>query len=66
MMEVSLNGQARLFKNVSTLNDLVSQLELSGKFAVELNQNIIPRSEYAETPVHAGDKIEIVEAIGGG
>ncbi len=65
-MEVLLNGDSHSIDETSTIENLITSLKLSGKFAIEINQHIIPRSEYLSTELHAGDKIEIVEAIGGG
>jgi len=40
---------------------------LSGRrLAMEVNREIVPRSEYAEHVLHDGDQVEIVHAIGGG
>jgi len=36
------------------------------RIAVEINLNIIPRSQHAETILQADDQIELVRAIGGG
>ena len=42
-------------------------LALEGRrIAVEKNGTIVPKSRYAETPVAAGDTLEIVGAVGGG
>jgi sulfur carrier protein len=65
-MEVLLNGNQHIIDQNYNLENLINSLDLSGKFAIEINQNIIPRSEYPSTKIHSGDKIEIVEAIGGG
>jgi sulfur carrier protein len=65
-MEVLVNGDLLTIDQASSIKDLVNVLHLDGKFAIEINQNIIPRSEYMNTEIHAGDKIEIVQAIGGG
>ncbi len=65
-MEVTLNGNSQSITDFCTLNDLVFELELEGKYAVEINQIIIPRSKYASTKIQPGDSIEIVQAIGGG
>ncbi|UZW76875.1 sulfur carrier protein ThiS [Alkalimarinus sediminis] len=47
--------------------DLIRLLALEGKrIAVELNMEIVPRSEHAVTILHQGDNLEIVHAIGGG
>lgn len=65
-MEVLLNGDPHSIDQSCTIENLITNLNLDGKFAVEVNQNIIPRSKYLDTELHAGDKIEIVQAIGGG
>ncbi|MEM9101171.1 MAG: sulfur carrier protein ThiS [Pseudomonadota bacterium] len=36
------------------------------RLAVEVNQTIVPRSEYATFCLQSGDRVEIVHAIGGG
>lgn len=36
------------------------------RIAVEINQQIIPKSEYAGTVINDGDEIEIVSFVGGG
>ena len=65
-MEVIVNGDLHTIDPTCTIENLIKQLQLDGKFAIEINQNIIPRSEYLKLKLHAGDKIEIVQAIGGG
>lgn len=65
-MQVLLNGEPHSIDQNSTIESLLTSLQLDGKFAIEINQNIIPRSEYLNTDLNNGDKIEIVQAIGGG
>ncbi len=65
-MDLLLNGEPFSAGQTQTVADLITNLDLDGKFAIEVNQTIIPRSEYTNTNLHAGDKIEIVQAIGGG
>lgn len=66
-MNLTLNGEARVVSEGSTLADLVAELGLDGrKVAVELNLEIVPRSAYQVTQVADGDRIEIVHFIGGG
>jgi len=36
------------------------------KFAVEVNEEIVPRSQLRNKLVVDGDKIEIINAVGGG
>ena len=65
-MKVLLNGSSYSIKNNCSVVALIKSLELNGKYAVEINQTIIPRSEYSNQKISSGDKIEIVQAIGGG
>jgi len=67
-MQLTVNGTPRTFdRPVRTVADLVHELALEGKrIAVERNGEIVPRSDYAHTPVEAGDRLEIVGAVGGG
>jgi sulfur carrier protein len=49
------------------VSGLLSTLGLEGrKVAVERNEEIVPRSRYAETWLASGDALEIVHFIGGG
>jgi sulfur carrier protein len=50
-----------------TVADLVRELALQGRrVAVERNGEIVPKGRHDETRLAAGDKIEIVAAVGGG
>jgi len=68
LMQLTINGTLRSFdRPVATVADLVRELGLEGKrIAVERNGTIVPRSRYGETAVAAGDRLEIVGAVGGG
>lgn len=46
--------------------ELLARLNVSGRYAVEVNEVILPRSRYTAYRVQPGDRIEIVRAIGGG
>ncbi|SDT05492.1 sulfur carrier protein ThiS [Halopseudomonas xinjiangensis] len=66
-MQIQLNGEAYSVEPSTTLTDLVERLGLTGKrLAIELNLDIVPRSQFAETRLAEGDRVEIVHAIGGG
>lgn len=67
-MLITINGKARNFDfDQCNVTDLVTHLALVGKrLAIERNGEIIPRSQFAETLVQDGDKLEIVGAVGGG
>lgn len=36
------------------------------KIAVEINGEIVPKSNYSETVLHDGDSVEVVSFVGGG
>ncbi|MCH7839416.1 MAG: sulfur carrier protein ThiS [Planctomycetes bacterium] len=62
-----LNGQPRTAEEPTSVADLLSQLELEPvRVAVEINEDIVPRKRFGETPIHDGDRIEIVTFVGGG
>ncbi|MCP4597412.1 sulfur carrier protein ThiS [Neptuniibacter sp.] len=66
-MQIQVNGEMLQVQDGITLTGLVEQLELGEKrIAVELNLEIIPRSEHVETVLKESDRVEIVHAIGGG
>ena len=67
MLSILLNGSPHRCDDTLTVADLVRQLALQGKrVAVERNGEIVPRSRHGETRLTAGDRIEIVAAVGGG
>jgi len=66
-MKLTINGEEKAFENVTTLSALIDQLGLKGdRVAVELNRDIVPRSNWNSTVLHDGDKLEIVHFVGGG
>ena len=66
-MQVTVNGTTRSVDAPASLAELVRMLGLEGKrIAIERNGEIVPKSRYAATRVDAGDRLEIVAAVGGG
>lgn len=66
-MNITLNGQSKTLKNSDTVGTLIIELGYENKrIAVELNGDIVPKSQHASTAIKAGDTIEIVVAVGGG
>jgi thiazole synthase len=64
---VTINGETRQFEAPVSVNALLTGMGLDpAKIAVERNLEIVPRSQYGETAVMDGDRIEIVQFIGGG
>ncbi len=66
-LEVMVNGEVRRVRKGTSLADLIAEIGLAeARIAVELNRRIVPHGRYAEELLQAGDRIEIVRAIGGG
>ena len=65
-MRIEVNGEHREI-DAGTILDLVETLGLNPKkVAVERNLEIVPRSLHGETALSDGDRIEIVQLVGGG
>ncbi|WP_417329395.1 sulfur carrier protein ThiS [Halomonas cupida] len=66
-MQIQLNGEPHALDREQSVAELVETLGLGGRrIAVELNEDIVPRSLHTETLLSDGDSVEIVHAIGGG
>ena len=66
-LSLLVNGEPRLMAPGSTLADLVTALGLERRrVAVAVNRDIVSRRSFAERRLAAGDRIEILEAVGGG
>ena len=66
-MDVVVNGRTVALDDGSSVRDLLVALGRGeGRVAVEVNQEIVPRSRHAEHLLKPGDRIELVHAMGGG
>jgi len=66
-MHIHLNGEARELPAPMTVAELLDAAGYSLKrVAVEINRDIVPRSRHASHRLCEGDRVEIVQAIGGG
>jgi sulfur carrier protein len=64
---VQVNGESRETPAGTTVTALLGQLGLnSGRVAVEYNLQILPKAKWDDTQVAPGDRIEIVQFVGGG
>ena len=64
---IQLNGEEMQFDDATTIEHMVAQLGLElEKIAVERNREIVPKSTYANAPLHDGDDVEIIQFVGGG
>ena len=66
-MRLIVNGEEKDFPGVTTVASLVEHLGLkSDRLAIELNHDIVPRSQWAATALSEVDRLEIVHFVGGG
>ncbi len=66
-MQIIVNGEQRNVLDGLTAEQLVNDMDIIGKrIAMEVNLEIVPRSRYAQHTFNAGDRVEIVHAVGGG
>ncbi len=69
-MKLYINGQDREFSELDrepVLARLVDLLEMKAdRIAVERNGDIVPRSTWEQVSLQNGDKLEIVQFVGGG
>jgi sulfur carrier protein len=68
MMTIRINGETQQLR-VSTIAELVaekSDMQAGRGLAVALNGTLVRRADWANTPLQAGDAVEIVRAMQGG
>jgi sulfur carrier protein len=66
-MKILLNNKSIFLDDGLTIKSLLNQIDIKHRyFAVEVNEQIVPKSNYDFFLISEGDKIEIVTAIGGG
>ena len=66
-MQIYINGDEQQISDDLTMSNLVQQLDLGDqRFAIEVNEKLLPRSSFTEYQLKPGDRVEVVQAIGGG
>lgn len=66
-MKIVVNGHEKVLGLATTVAALLSEMGLAERrVAVEVNREIVPRSRHAQFELHDQDRVEIVNAIGGG
>lgn len=67
MIEFHLNGAARTLAAPCSITQLLHDEGLAlRRVAVERNGQIVPRSQHDSVHIDAGDRVEVVQAMGGG
>jgi thiamine biosynthesis protein ThiS len=66
-MKLIINGEEKSVDKVSSVSDLLRELGLKAdRVAVELNREIAARGSWDSTQLKDGDRLEIVQFVGGG
>jgi thiamine biosynthesis protein ThiS len=66
-MVVNLNGENKVVRQGITIAELLSELQIvPERVAVELNLNILDRSDFSRARLNEGDRLEIISFVGGG
>ena len=65
--KIQLNGNSYEINNGTNLNELLNKLKIKkNKVAIEVNGEIVEKNKYPNLILNKGDKVEIVQFIGGG
>jgi thiamine biosynthesis protein ThiS len=66
-MNIFVNQKKTIISKESTIISILTNLDIEDKYlAIEVNETILPKSEYDKYIIQENDKIEIINAIGGG
>lgn len=66
-LSLTVNGAPERVPDGATVRDLLARLGLGERrVAVAVNRSVVPRSAYDTQRLAAGDRVEILEAVGGG
>jgi thiamine biosynthesis protein ThiS len=66
-MQLTVNGEPHDFPEPLSVAALLARLGIAtGRVAVEVNEDVVPRGTYEAHPLAAGDRVEIVHFVGGG
>jgi sulfur carrier protein len=66
-MQIYLNGKEKQIPDAADMAKLIDMLDLSGqRIAVEVNEELVPRSTFKQHQLKEHDRVEIIQAVGGG
>jgi len=66
-LDLFVNGDSRVVPAGCTVDGLIEILGLAGRrVAVAINRDVVPRSAFGSRRFARGDRVEILEAVGGG
>jgi sulfur carrier protein len=66
-MEIHFNGEVRTVPEGITVEQLLAEIGVRSRYcAVEVNWEIVPRSDFSHQQLQPGDAVEVVTLVGGG
>ncbi len=67
MVSLRVNGESRNFERELTVAELLRELGITSEaVAVEVNREVVPRSQHSSRRLHEGDEVEVLTFVGGG
>ena len=66
-IQIYINGKKKNINSNCNLINIIEEYSLKNQLiAIEINQEVVPKSSYKTKKINKNDKIEILELIGGG
>ncbi len=66
-MEFALNGEVQRVDGPLTVGELLERYALrERRVAVAVNTSVVPRSRFDQVKILDGDRVEVIQAVGGG
>ena len=66
-IQIYINGKKKSINSNYNLINIIEEYSLKKKLiAIEINQEVVPKSNYITKKINKNDRIEILELIGGG
>lgn len=64
--QIQFNGESLAIGQAQTVTSFLEQQQVTGRFIVVINDEVVPKSNWDEHAIQAGDQIEIMSPISGG
>jgi len=66
-MEIIVNGEPKAFESALSLEELIGSLKLGIKvMACAVNMEIVKKEEWSSYQLKEGDKVDLLDFVGGG
>jgi thiamine biosynthesis protein ThiS len=67
LVNFELNGERQTSTEPLTVRSLLEQLDLARRrVAVAINTEVVPKSSFDRIAIREGDRVEVIQAVGGG